>query len=138
MISITKKCYIFYIYDLRLYKVFPLFYIQGDKNLLQICLLVLYSLLLNAFNSLFSFCGFSFILNFVISGMYSQELAFCEKVKERLRNPDDYQEFLKCLHIYSREIITRHELQSLVCFVINFFICYFTDIIVRFCKLCLS
>ncbi|KAL1355185.1 paired amphipathic helix protein Sin3-like 4 isoform X2 [Arachis hypogaea] len=47
-------------------------------------------------------------------GMYSQELAFCEKVKEKLRNPDDYQEFLKCLHIYSREIITRHELQSLV------------------------
>ncbi|XP_014501051.1 paired amphipathic helix protein Sin3-like 4 isoform X2 [Vigna radiata var. radiata] len=47
-------------------------------------------------------------------GMYSQEFAFCEKVKEKLRNPDDYQEFLKCLHIYSREIITRHELQSLV------------------------
>ncbi|XP_052725221.1 paired amphipathic helix protein Sin3-like 4 isoform X2 [Vigna angularis] len=47
-------------------------------------------------------------------GMYSQEFAFCEKVKEKLRNPDDYQEFLKCLHIYSREIITRQELQSLV------------------------
>ncbi|CAJ2647756.1 unnamed protein product [Trifolium pratense] len=47
-------------------------------------------------------------------GMYSQELAFCAEVKERLRNPDDYQEFLKCLHIYSREIITRQELQSLV------------------------
>ncbi|XP_004517035.1 paired amphipathic helix protein Sin3-like 4 isoform X2 [Cicer arietinum] len=47
-------------------------------------------------------------------GMYSQELAFCDKVKEKLRNPDDYQEFLKCLHIYSREIITRQELQSLV------------------------
>ncbi|MED6106260.1 hypothetical protein PIB30_003219 [Stylosanthes scabra] len=49
-----------------------------------------------------------------LKSMYSQELAFCEKVKEKLRNPDDYQEFLKCLHIYSREIITRHELQSLV------------------------
>ncbi|ESW29526.1 hypothetical protein PHAVU_002G077800 [Phaseolus vulgaris] len=49
-----------------------------------------------------------------LKSMYSQELAFCEKVKEKLRNPDDYQEFLKCLHIYSREIITRQELQSLV------------------------
>ncbi|XP_027075364.2 paired amphipathic helix protein Sin3-like 2 isoform X2 [Coffea arabica] len=46
--------------------------------------------------------------------MYSQEFSFCEKVKERLRNPDDYQAFLKCLHIYSTEIITRKELQSLV------------------------
>ncbi|KAJ8451723.1 hypothetical protein Cgig2_018357 [Carnegiea gigantea] len=45
---------------------------------------------------------------------YSQEFAFCEKVKDRLQNPEDYQEFLKCLHIYSREIITRQELQSLV------------------------
>ncbi|KAL2349345.1 hypothetical protein Fmac_003345 [Flemingia macrophylla] len=49
-----------------------------------------------------------------LKSMYSQEFAFCEKVKEKLRNPDDYQEFLKCLHIYSREIITRQELQSLV------------------------
>ncbi|XP_048318177.1 paired amphipathic helix protein Sin3-like 4 isoform X1 [Ziziphus jujuba] len=46
--------------------------------------------------------------------VYGQEFAFCEKVKEKLRNPDDYQEFLKCLHIYSKEIITRAELQSLV------------------------
>jgi histone deacetylase complex regulatory component SIN3 len=46
--------------------------------------------------------------------MYGQEFAFCEKVKEKLRNPDDYQEFLKCLHIYSKEIITRSELQCLV------------------------
>ncbi|KAK7407307.1 hypothetical protein VNO78_09111 [Psophocarpus tetragonolobus] len=49
-----------------------------------------------------------------LKSIYSQEFAFCEKVKEKLRNPDDYQEFLKCLHIYSREIITRQELQSLV------------------------
>ncbi|XP_061360798.1 paired amphipathic helix protein Sin3-like 4 isoform X1 [Gastrolobium bilobum] len=49
-----------------------------------------------------------------LKSMYSQELAFCEKVKEKLRNPDDYQEFLKCIHIYSNEIITRQELQSLV------------------------
>ncbi|XP_022845041.1 paired amphipathic helix protein Sin3-like 2 isoform X1 [Olea europaea var. sylvestris] len=46
--------------------------------------------------------------------MYSQEFAFCEKVKERLRSADDYQAFLKCLHIYSTEIITRKELQSLI------------------------
>ncbi|CAA2967038.1 paired amphipathic helix Sin3-like 2 isoform X2 [Olea europaea subsp. europaea] len=46
--------------------------------------------------------------------MYSQEFTFCEKVKERLRSSDDYQAFLKCLHIYSTEIITRKELQSLV------------------------
>jgi histone deacetylase complex regulatory component SIN3 len=43
-------------------------------------------------------------------------LAFLEKVKEKLKNPDDYQEFLKCLHIYSREIITRQELLALVWF----------------------
>ncbi|OIV94540.1 hypothetical protein TanjilG_25602 [Lupinus angustifolius] len=49
-----------------------------------------------------------------VKSKYSQELAFCEKVKEKLGNPDNYQEFLKCLHIYSKEIITRHELKSLV------------------------
>ncbi|KAJ9564361.1 hypothetical protein OSB04_000327 [Centaurea solstitialis] len=49
-----------------------------------------------------------------LKSMYSQEFTFCEKVKDRLRNPDDYQAFLKCLHIYSTEIITRKELQSLV------------------------
>ncbi|GAB4827456.1 hypothetical protein Ancab_034340 [Ancistrocladus abbreviatus] len=49
-----------------------------------------------------------------LKSMYSQELIFCEKVKERLGSSDDYQAFLKCLHIYSREIITRSELQSLV------------------------
>ncbi|GJS76879.1 paired amphipathic helix protein Sin3-like protein 2 isoform X1 [Tanacetum coccineum] len=46
--------------------------------------------------------------------MYIQEFTFCENVKNRLRNADDYQAFLKCLHIYSTEIITRKELQSLV------------------------
>ena len=49
-----------------------------------------------------------------LAGMYGTEFAFCEKVKEKLRNSDDYQEFLKCLHIYSKEIITQTELQSLV------------------------
>ncbi|XP_074274489.1 paired amphipathic helix protein Sin3-like 3 isoform X2 [Silene latifolia] len=46
--------------------------------------------------------------------LYSQEFAFCEKVNQRLHNHNDYQGFLKCLHIYSREIITKQELQSLV------------------------
>ncbi|XP_074324905.1 paired amphipathic helix protein Sin3-like 2 isoform X2 [Apium graveolens] len=49
-----------------------------------------------------------------LRSMYKQEFAFCHKVKERLRNPDDYQAFLKCLHIFSTEIITREELQGLV------------------------
>ncbi|KAL2939201.1 Paired amphipathic helix protein Sin3-like 2 [Bienertia sinuspersici] len=48
-----------------------------------------------------------------VKSMYSQEFIFCEKVKEKLGNTDDYQAFLKCLHIYSTEIITRGELQSL-------------------------
>lgn len=49
-----------------------------------------------------------------LKSMYNQEFVFCEKVKEKLRQSDSYQEFLKCLHIYSKEIITRTELQSLV------------------------
>lgn len=49
-----------------------------------------------------------------VRSIYKQEFIFCEKVKERMRNADDYQAFLKCLHIYSTEIITRKELQSLV------------------------
>ncbi|KAK9272549.1 hypothetical protein L1049_002922 [Liquidambar formosana] len=49
-----------------------------------------------------------------LKSMYNQEFNFCEKVKERLCNSDDYQAFLKCLNIYSTEIITRSELQSLV------------------------
>ncbi|XP_057542953.1 paired amphipathic helix protein Sin3-like 3 isoform X1 [Amaranthus tricolor] len=50
----------------------------------------------------------------VLKSMYSQEFAFCEKVKKTLHSSEDYQEFLKCLHIYSRNIITRQELDSLV------------------------
>ncbi|GAB4831786.1 hypothetical protein Ancab_005798 [Ancistrocladus abbreviatus] len=49
-----------------------------------------------------------------LKSMYSQELVFCDKVKEKLGSSADYQTFLKCLHIYSTEIITRSELQSLV------------------------
>ncbi|EPS62222.1 hypothetical protein M569_12570, partial [Genlisea aurea] len=45
---------------------------------------------------------------------YSHGLLFCEKVKERLHSADDYQAFLKCLHLYSKEIISRDELQGLV------------------------
>ena len=64
------------------------------------------------------------------AGLYSQEFAFCEKVKERLHNPDDYQEFLKCLHIYSREIITRQELQVLVCLLLSEQIILFTRFVI--------
>jgi paired amphipathic helix protein Sin3a len=39
---------------------------------------------------------------------------FFDKVKARLRSRDTYQEFLKCLNIFSQEIISRGELQSLV------------------------
>ncbi|CAN0924109.1 Paired amphipathic helix protein Sin3-like 4 [Linum grandiflorum] len=48
-----------------------------------------------------------------VKSALSQELAFCEKVKEKLE-PDDYQQFLRCLHIYTQEITTRPEMQSLV------------------------
>ena len=51
-------------------------------------------------------------------GMYSEEIAFIEKVKEKLSNLENYQDFLKCLHIYAREIITREELQLLVWYIL--------------------
>ncbi|XP_023743793.1 paired amphipathic helix protein Sin3-like 1 [Lactuca sativa] len=46
--------------------------------------------------------------------MYSEVYSFFEKVKDGLRNHDDYQAFLKCLHLYTTDIITRNELQILV------------------------
>ncbi|PPE00510.1 hypothetical protein GOBAR_DD02460 [Gossypium barbadense] len=46
--------------------------------------------------------------------MCNQGFVFCEKVKERLCNSDDYQAFLKCLNIYSNGIIKRNDLQNLV------------------------
>ncbi|XP_077237908.1 paired amphipathic helix protein Sin3-like 3 [Tasmannia lanceolata] len=49
-----------------------------------------------------------------LKSVYSQEFHFCEKVKERLHNDDTYQEFLKCLNIYNKEIISRSELQNLM------------------------
>uniref|UniRef100_A0A0E0H875 Histone deacetylase interacting domain-containing protein n=1 Tax=Oryza nivara TaxID=4536 RepID=A0A0E0H875_ORYNI len=48
-----------------------------------------------------------------LKSAYTKEFRFCEKVKEKLE-PEAYQEFLKCLHIYSQEIITRSELKNLV------------------------
>ncbi|XP_028065203.1 ATP-dependent zinc metalloprotease FTSH 6, chloroplastic-like [Camellia sinensis] len=49
------------------------------------------------------------------SCMYKQEFIFCEQVNERLHSSNDYQAFLKCLHIYSTKIITKKYLQSFVC-----------------------
>lgn len=46
--------------------------------------------------------------------MYNQAFSFCEKVKEKLGSSDDYQAFLKCLHIFSNGIIKRNDLQNLV------------------------
>lgn len=47
-------------------------------------------------------------------GLYNHEFIFCEKVRERLCNSGNYRQFLNCLHIYSTEIITRPELESLM------------------------
>ncbi|KAE9590399.1 putative transcription regulator Others family [Lupinus albus] len=49
-----------------------------------------------------------------LKSMYSQAFSFCEKVKEKLSSADDYQAFLKCLHIFSNGIIKRNDLQNLV------------------------
>ncbi|XP_028051081.1 paired amphipathic helix protein Sin3-like 2 [Camellia sinensis] len=49
-----------------------------------------------------------------LRSMYKQEFIFCAQVKERLRSSNDYQAFLKCLYIYSTEIITKKYLQSLM------------------------
>ncbi|XP_047309262.1 paired amphipathic helix protein Sin3-like 4 isoform X2 [Impatiens glandulifera] len=59
-------------------------------------------------------CTGSFDEKNALKSIYNQEFTFCEKVKERLHQNDGYQEFLKCLHIYSKEIITRSELKNLV------------------------
>ncbi|XP_060214426.1 paired amphipathic helix protein Sin3-like 4 isoform X1 [Lycium barbarum] len=40
--------------------------------------------------------------------------AYCERVKERLQDIGDRKQFFKCLHIYSKDIVTRPQLQSLV------------------------
>ncbi|CAM8986310.1 unnamed protein product [Rhodiola kirilowii] len=49
-----------------------------------------------------------------IKSLYNREFSFCEKVKERVTDPDEYQTFLKCLNIYSTEIVSRTDLQSLM------------------------
>ncbi|KAL6143380.1 hypothetical protein ACLB2K_054075 [Fragaria x ananassa] len=49
-----------------------------------------------------------------LKGKYSQAFGFFEKVKERLCSQDDYQTFLKFLHIYSNGIIKRNDLQNMV------------------------
>ncbi|XP_042379582.1 paired amphipathic helix protein Sin3-like 5 isoform X1 [Zingiber officinale] len=45
--------------------------------------------------------------------VYTREFNFCEKVKDKV-HPDTYQEFLKCLDMYSKEIIMRTELKNVV------------------------
>ena len=48
------------------------------------------------------------------SSAIKKELEFFDKVKSRLRNREQYSEFLKCLNLFSQEIINRSELQGLV------------------------
>lgn len=43
-----------------------------------------------------------------------RELTFFEKVKAKLRSRDGYQDFLKCLNLYTQEVISKNELTSLV------------------------
>ncbi|CAI9092801.1 OLC1v1028134C1 [Oldenlandia corymbosa var. corymbosa] len=42
-----------------------------------------------------------------------QGLAFCERVRKRLHNSDDFQEFLKCLNFYDADNISKTQLQAL-------------------------
>jgi paired amphipathic helix protein Sin3a len=44
----------------------------------------------------------------------ARELQFFERVKARLRNRDTYQEFLKCLHLFNLDVISKMELRGLV------------------------
>ncbi len=44
----------------------------------------------------------------------AKELAFFEKVKQRLKNRDAYNELVKCLNIFNSEVISKMELQALV------------------------
>lgn len=44
----------------------------------------------------------------------AKELQFFERVKARLRNRDVFNEFLKCLHIFNQDIISKMELKGLV------------------------
>ncbi|GFR40981.1 hypothetical protein Agub_g1646 [Astrephomene gubernaculifera] len=44
----------------------------------------------------------------------AKELAYFERAKSRLRNKDAYNDFLKCLSMYTQEIISRQELMQLL------------------------
>ncbi|KAG5624323.1 hypothetical protein H5410_009541 [Solanum commersonii] len=54
------------------------------------------------------------MISLILSDRYGKGFTFCEKVKKRLHSPTDYQTFLKCLRFYSRDIVSRQQLQSLV------------------------
>lgn len=43
-----------------------------------------------------------------------REIAFFDKVKNRLRNKDAYTDFLKCLNLFAEDVISKQELVSLV------------------------
>ncbi|CAJ1939996.1 unnamed protein product [Sphenostylis stenocarpa] len=49
-----------------------------------------------------------------LKGIYNRLLDYLKEVNKKLQNPEDFQKFLKYLHIYSMEIINRQELQLLV------------------------
>uniref|UniRef100_A0A1D1XQ92 Paired amphipathic helix protein Sin3-like 4 n=1 Tax=Anthurium amnicola TaxID=1678845 RepID=A0A1D1XQ92_9ARAE len=55
----------------------------------------------------------NFVANPPCQGEYTHEVSFFEKVKQKV-HADTYQEFLKCVDIYSKEIIGRTELKNLV------------------------
>ncbi|KAJ8750132.1 hypothetical protein K2173_014047 [Erythroxylum novogranatense] len=61
-----------------------------------------------------SFGANSNVASYDDKGVSSQWFIFCEKVKEKLSNPDDYQAFLKCLNIFNNGIIEKNDLQNLV------------------------
>ncbi|KAI3861444.1 hypothetical protein MKW98_000396 [Papaver atlanticum] len=46
--------------------------------------------------------------------MYENYRFFAEVRKDKFRNPDEYKKYLKCLYLYSKEIISRAELREMV------------------------
>jgi paired amphipathic helix protein Sin3a len=46
-------------------------------------------------------------------GSLEKELMYFDRVKTRLRNKEAYQDFLKCLHLFATDIISRSELIQL-------------------------
>lgn len=57
----------------------------------------------------------------------AKELSYFERAKQRLRNKDAYNDMLKCLSMYTQEIISRQELLQLL----NDIIGRFPDLMVR-------